>query len=140
MSDSKRKKKLTDQWTKREKLMKHDFLLDVRNERNILYKQKQKKNSIFNLRYLYIMSIPIRKNNALTTTNKNVYHFLKQNWDYKKIVAPKNFSFVEETNGVVAFINKLSDCFDNRKKVFIVLRNVENLTYDALVVLFNPVR
>ncbi len=50
--------------------MKHDFLLDVRNERNILYKQKN-KNSIFNLRYLYIMSIPSRKNNALTTTNKN---------------------------------------------------------------------
>jgi hypothetical protein len=51
------------------------FLLDVRNERNILYKQtnkqKKKRNSIFNLRYLYIMSIPIRKNNALTTTNRN---------------------------------------------------------------------
>jgi len=62
-------KQLTDQWTKREKVMKHDFLLDVRNERNILYKQKT--NLIFNLRYLYIMSIPSRKNNALTTTNKD---------------------------------------------------------------------
>jgi hypothetical protein len=53
---------------KREKVMKHDFLLDVRNERNILYKQKKNENSIFNQRYLYIMSIPSRKNNALTTT------------------------------------------------------------------------
>jgi hypothetical protein len=54
---------------KKKKVMKHDFLLDVRNERNILYKQKT--SLIFNLRYLYIMSIPSRKNNALTTTNKN---------------------------------------------------------------------
>ncbi len=63
--------------------MKHDFLLDVRNERNILYKQtKQKKKKEeekeeeeFNIQskdiFLYIMSIPIRKNNALTTTNRN---------------------------------------------------------------------
>lgn len=47
----------------------------VRNERNILYKTKRKKKkkknkkfSILNLRYLYIMSLPSRKNNALTTT------------------------------------------------------------------------
>jgi hypothetical protein len=31
---------------KREKVMKHDFLLDVRNERNILYKQKKTKTKI----------------------------------------------------------------------------------------------
>jgi len=69
------------------------------------------------------------------TKDKNSY--LEKNWDSEKIRAPNNFSFIEKTNDVVSFINKLSDCFDKRKKVFIVLKNVENITYDALVVLLS---
>ena len=59
--------------------MKHDFStrrVCVCNERNILYKTKRRrrkntKYSIFDLRYLYIMSLPSRKNNALTTTTRS---------------------------------------------------------------------
>lgn len=57
--------------------------------------------------------------------------------DYAKIKAPKNLSFIENPNGVSKFINQLKVKFDNKSKVFIVLNEVESITYDAIVVLLS---
>lgn len=56
---------------------------------------------------------------------------------YKKIIAPTNFSFIENPDGMVEFISKLKDCYDLQKKVFVVLQNVKNISYDAIVVLLS---
>lgn len=69
--------------------------------------------------------------------DREVTNYLKHNWDISKIVAPKNLSFVKNTNEVTKFINKISDCYDKNKKVFVVLTYVEILTYDSLVVLLS---
>lgn len=57
--------------------------------------------------------------------------------DYKRIHAPENFSFIENSEGVVEFISKLKNHFDENKKVFVVLKEVKIISYDAIVVLLS---
>jgi hypothetical protein len=56
---------------------------------------------------------------------------------YKKIYAPANFSFVDNPIEIIKFINKLSEAFDDRKKVFIILEEVTTLTHDSIIVLLS---
>lgn len=57
--------------------------------------------------------------------------------DYKRIHAPENFSFIENSAGVVDFISKLKNHFDEKEKVFVVLKKVKTISYDAIVVLLS---
>lgn len=57
--------------------------------------------------------------------------------EYKKVNAPENLSFIDNSVGVVDFISALKKHFDEKKKVFVVLKNVKNITYDAIVVLLS---
>lgn len=57
--------------------------------------------------------------------------------DYNRIHAPENFSFIENSAGVVEFISKLKSHFDEKKKVFVVLKNIKTISYDAIVVLLS---
>lgn len=58
---------------------------------------------------------------------------------YERISAPKHFSLVENTEPVLRFINRLSTCYEMRRKVFVVLRHVKRITGDALVLLLSNV-
>tara|TARA_R110002012_G_scaffold210271_1_gene380899 strand:- start:2516 stop:3610 length:1095 start_codon:yes stop_codon:yes gene_type:complete len=57
--------------------------------------------------------------------------------DYKKVFAPKKLSLVENPEKTIAFVNQLRKCFKRRKKVFVLLSQVESVGYDALVVLLS---
>ena len=57
--------------------------------------------------------------------------------DYTKIHAPKVLSLIDNSNEVVEFIEKLKQQFDLKNKVFVVLRDVEQISYDAIVVLLS---
>jgi hypothetical protein len=57
--------------------------------------------------------------------------------NYTKVHAPTILSFIENTNEVAEFIDKLKRLYDQRKKVFVVLKDVEQITYDAIVVLLS---
>lgn len=57
--------------------------------------------------------------------------------NYSKIHAPENLSFIENPIGVVEFISKLEIHFNQKKKVFVVLKDVTSMTYDAIVVLLS---
>ncbi|HEX8266441.1 MAG TPA: hypothetical protein VF596_13640 [Pyrinomonadaceae bacterium] len=57
--------------------------------------------------------------------------------DYKKIYAPTEFSLITNPEEVISFICELHNCFENRKKVFVVLRYVEKIDYDAIIVLLS---
>ncbi len=54
-----------------------------------------------------------------------------------KIIAPSNFSFIDNPNELVRFISKLNNQFDQKNKVIVVLKNVEKISYDAIVVLLS---
>lgn len=57
--------------------------------------------------------------------------------DYKKVHAPKNLSFIDNSIEVVQFIDTLKQQYDKNKKVFVVLKDVEQISYDAIVVLLS---
>lgn len=57
--------------------------------------------------------------------------------DYKRVHAPENFSFIDNSAGVVEFISKLKNHFDEKKKVFVILKDVKTISYDAIVVLLS---
>lgn len=56
---------------------------------------------------------------------------------YSKVHAPMTLSFIENPIGVVDFISKLEVHFIKKKKVFVVLRDVISIKYDAIVVLLS---
>lgn len=62
---------------------------------------------------------------------------IKQYQKYEKVVAPKNFSFLNNTEDTVNFINKLDDYFKKKKSVFVNLNGVEEIDYGAITVLLS---
>jgi hypothetical protein len=57
--------------------------------------------------------------------------------NYYDILAPEIFSFRDNTEEVVKFINDLKFCFDESRRVFIKLRKVKAIDYDAIVILLS---
>lgn len=51
--------------------------------------------------------------------------------------APQDFSLIRNPDAVVAFIGELRKCLDSRKRVWVVLKEVTNIDYDAIVVLLS---
>lgn len=63
---------------------------------------------------------------------------LKQKyWDYRKVIAPKFFSFIGNPAEVVRFVKDLEYHYSNNNKVYIVLKDVETIDYGAIVVLLS---
>lgn len=56
---------------------------------------------------------------------------------YKIIKAPKIFSLLENTEEILSFIRKVDDCFNDKKKVFIRMKETTVISYDAIVVLLS---
>ncbi len=56
---------------------------------------------------------------------------------YVKVWAPQKLSFINNTNEVIGFIQKLEKHFLRRTKVFVVLSDVDIIEYDAIVVLLS---
>jgi hypothetical protein len=79
-----------------------------------------------------------RKYLSLSTSERRAHEFYHNRYrDYKKIVAPKDFSFLRNPELVSYFIRKVRKAFDQKSKVFIVLRDVQKVDYDALIVLLS---
>lgn len=57
--------------------------------------------------------------------------------EYRKIKAPENFTLIGNPEPVIDFISKLKKSFDRREKVFVVLFEVKNINYDAIIVLLS---
>lgn len=56
---------------------------------------------------------------------------------YIRVYAPQNFSFIDNSTDMVEFISELKALFDQKKEVFVVLKNVKIISYDAIVVLLS---
>ena len=57
--------------------------------------------------------------------------------DYKKVKAPSNFTLIGNPEPVIDFISILKKCYDNKRKVFVVLKEVNKIDYDAIIVLLS---
>ena len=54
-----------------------------------------------------------------------------------RVHAPENFSFIDNSAGMVDFISQLKELFDQEKEVFVVLKKAKFISYDAIVVLLS---
>ena len=99
--------------------------ISKKKHRRFLDFKKNKKNK----RRTYL------KLNKYQREKYNQLHFKHKN--YIKINAPRIFSFIDNTEGVSKFIEKLSTHFELRNKVFVVLDDIEVVKYDAIVVLLS---
>jgi hypothetical protein len=68
---------------------------------------------------------------------KHKHQFEDKIKDYTKVRAPEDFSFKQNPEKVIQFINKIKGCFDRREKTFVMLESVKKIDYDAIVVLFS---
>ncbi len=57
-----------------------------------------------------------------------------------KIIAPKNFSFIDYTEDAIKFTNELEKLYLQRRPIFIDLKNVECLDHSAITVLASILR
>ncbi len=94
-------------------------------------------------RNLLLKRFKWRRNRCKIGVSKKVWKALNKEKKlfegYERISAPKHFSLVGNTEPVLRFINRLSTCYENRSKVFVVLRHVKKITGDALVLLLSNV-
>ena len=56
---------------------------------------------------------------------------------FERVFAPALFSFLDNPNGVVSFIQKLEYHFKNAQRVWVALKDVEQIDYSAIVVLLS---
>lgn len=76
----------------------------------------------------------------LSCENRKDYRYVVQ--EKKRgvnVVAPENFCFVDNPEEVCRFIQEIEKCYSKRKQVFVVLCNVNHITYDAITVLLSVV-
>lgn len=77
---------------------------------------------------------------AIKTLNqqKREQEILKKAFaSYKHIEAPHCLSMIENAEGTLAFISELEKSLEQKKKVFVVLKNVEKIASGAIVVLLS---
>lgn len=70
---------------------------------------------------------------------KNISEHKKRFYDYNRITAPSHLSLINNPDEVLDFIHKLSIAYEARKKVYVKLKDVTNITNDALVLLLSNV-
>ena len=63
--------------------------------------------------------------------------FDRQFVGYKFIKAPKLFSLLENAEELLSFIDRVDACFNEKKKVFIRMKDTKVISYDAIVVLLS---
>lgn len=63
--------------------------------------------------------------------------FKKQYPKYIKVIAPDIFSFIKNTDEVIKFIGSLKKLYDSRQKTYVILENIKEVDYSAIVVLLS---
>lgn len=92
--------------------------------RNLVFKRKKKE------RRKRLQGI-----SKLDRAKRSLYHDTHK--DYKKVKAPKVLSLVTNTEETIAFINKVKGIYDKRKKLFVILKEVKVIEYDAIILLLS---
>lgn len=74
---------------------------------------------------------------GLSRSDRAQYNLLQKHKDYVKIKAPIILSLVNNPEETIHFIDSVKKQYRKEKKVFVILKHVELIGYDALVVLLS---
>ena len=84
-----------------------------------------------------------RKNRSFVRLSQLVKSRLKRErekfWNYEFIKAPANFSLIDNTEEMLRFIASLNKAFMKRRKAFVQLHSIKNMSDDAIVLLLSNV-
>lgn len=81
-----------------------------------------------------------KKNRSYNGSGKEEREIIRDEVKYKsysKVKAPKKLSFINNTDEVINFIQKLEKLYLKKRKVYVILTDVETIEYDAIVVLLS---
>ena len=102
-----------------------------RNSRHIKDEYKRRKKFISNKK---------TKRKKFGNLSKNEILRKREDESYRKLKAPENFSFIENTEELLGYIEILRKCAMNRKNILIDLSSITNLTNDAIVLILSFVK
>lgn len=55
----------------------------------------------------------------------------------KRLIAPSNFSLLDNTEEVISFINEVDACYARKRNLYIIMTDVEIIAYGAIIVLLS---
>ena len=93
-------------------------------------KRSKEKKRLRNSCFIGVSATEKKEINKSVQTRKDLS-------SYTHIKAPINFSLTQNTEETLKFIGKIENCFKRKQKVFVDLKNVENIANGAIVVLLS---
>lgn len=112
---------------------KKDIKLIKIHRDNKLFRRKvrsRQKRKAKNKSFLGVNKEGRKQRNAQKVFNQRV-------GTYKQLVAPSNFSLLENTESVISFINEVDKCYEKKRNLFIDMTEVERIAYGAIIVLLS---
>lgn len=112
--------------------LKHFWAMELRRAR----RKNQRRSKVKDRRRRAITE-ECRQNYQRNLHRKKVakQYFEKKYRKYKTRIAPVNFSILENSEEVIGFCNKLRKDFKNKRKVFVDMQQVTNVTNESLCLL-----
>lgn len=106
------------------------------------YKQYHEKCSenrdIRRLKHNYWKTKQFRMQLGVNHDQIKTENTFKKNYPkHVKVIAPDIFSFIKNTDKVIKFIGDLKKLYDSRQKTYVVLENIKEVDYSAIVVLLS---
>lgn len=83
-------------------------------------------------------AVQLRKALGIPKASLSRFKRLKYDYfDYIKIQAPKIFSLVNNEEEVLSFVENIRYCFEHKRKVFVILSYIKEVSDDAILVLLS---
>lgn len=105
------------------------------------YKRRNKRHAEKSLRRKILSKEKSKaRRKDLSSVSNDVLQNRSSRKQFERLKAPSNFSFIENTNEVLSFLDQIRDYIYKRKPVLIDLAEITNLSNDAIVLLLAFVR
>lgn len=94
--------------------------------------RKSQKNRFRKFRLL-----KIKRRDLLGKKTKTTRIIKKKGTFRNRIKAPRNFSFLGNTEEIIGFLHKLEESLKSRKRTFVVIEDIQKIDYGAITVLLS---
>lgn len=105
------------------------------------YNRKHARSSIC-ARCQYVNWLKNKRFHEIGLTKSELAHKRKQKtkyWDFVHICAPRRLCVLTNSDAVFKFLEKIQECHNGNKKVFLVLKDVEEIDNSAILLLLSGV-
>ena len=112
--------------------------LYTKNSYKKFHKKYAEDRNIRRLKHNEWLAHKYRLQQGVSYDNVKENNAFKQEYPrYVKVIAPDIFSFIKNTEEVIKFIGNLKKLYDSKQKTYVVLRNIQEIDYSAIIVLLS---